>query len=180
MCSVFSIGARAETSAICLFGVPETKNSMRGREALRSVSDVQAAMRVSRPRLGYYSLVRTGSVGSGVNLAGCRLAGRRQQGEYVDVFSLHRQSLQDKKCFHNQYLHTCAPRATTSLRSVGVFFDVLALTGCLARSKEMCVERRKVRCPLRELGMQLGNTVWGVRPTRMAVPTAQLACDSKV
>src|SRR5436305_15100040 len=32
--------------------------------------------------------------------------------EYIDVLSLHRQSLQNKQCFHNQYMHTCLLRAT--------------------------------------------------------------------
>ena len=36
--------------------------------------------------------------------------GERQ--EYTDLFSLHRQSLQNKQCFHNQYMHTCLQRAT--------------------------------------------------------------------
>ena len=36
--------------------------------------------------------------------------GKRQ--EYIDVLSLHRQSLQNKQCFHNQYMHTCLLRAT--------------------------------------------------------------------
>jgi hypothetical protein len=61
------------------------------------------------------------------------LAGRRQRGEqgiaskagrtpgYMDVLSLHRQSLQNKQCFHNQYLHTCLLRATE--RREGCFVD---------------------------------------------------------
>jgi hypothetical protein len=66
----------------------------------------------NRPRFGFL-------------LAGVSLAGRRQWGdgasppkqgvhqEYIDVLSLHRQSLQNKQCFHNPvYAYLSAARNT--------------------------------------------------------------------
>src|SRR2546423_1940335 len=44
-----------------------------------------------------------------------RPGGPAKQGvhqEYIVLLSLHRQSLQNKQCFHNQYMHTCLLLAT--------------------------------------------------------------------
>jgi hypothetical protein len=35
--------------------------------------------------------------------------------EYIDVLSPHRQSLQNKQCFHNQYMQTCLLCATSTI-----------------------------------------------------------------
>ena len=50
-----------------------------------------------------------------VSLAGAYRASPAKQGErqeYIDLFSLYRESRQNKQCFHNQYMDTCLLHAT--------------------------------------------------------------------
>ena len=49
---------------------------------------------------------------------GASPANQGKHQEYIDVFPIHRQSLQNKQCFHNQYMHTCLLRATKSTKSM--------------------------------------------------------------
>jgi hypothetical protein len=50
--------------------------------------------------------------------SGVSLASRRERREYIDVLSLHRQSLQNKQCFHNLYAYPSAARNIKHLPTV--------------------------------------------------------------
>ena len=71
--------------------------------------------------------------------------------EYIVPLSLHRLFIQNKQCFHNQYMHTCLLRATNVYASVyandSANVSVACTPTCMCRvSLNVVVNRPRFGC----------------------------------